>query len=536
MTANLAELLSAAAAVDGDRVALVEPATGRRVTWSELDREVCSVATGLDAMGLVTGYRVVIALTNRIEFVTTYLGVLRAGLVAVPVNPRSATGELVRLLADSGARALVTDSSTLPIARQAVAGLQDALVGAEEELRRRTAVPRVIVVSAPTLPGETSYAELTAGRTGEVPGGRDPERLAVLLYTSGTSGRPRAAMLSHRALLANIEQAARVQPPMLHGDDVVLGVLPLFHVYGLNAVLGQVIRQRARLVLVDGFDSEESLRVVETEAVTVLPVAPPVFAHWQGVPHLKARLGRVRLVLSGSAPLSRELVEAFTERTGTEVHQGYGLTEAAPVVTSTLCSRRSAGELVRSGSVGAALPGIELRLVDGAGRTPEGGDAGEIQVRGANLFSGYWPDGADGSDSAGWYATGDVGLLDVEGDLFLFDRLKELVIVSGFNVYPTEVEDVIAEVDGVAETAVIGTEHPVTGEAVVAYVKPAPGSAYDAEEIVERVREHCAVRLARFKQPTEVHVVTELPRTVTGKVAKGRLRATRRHGTAGLLE
>lgn len=539
MTVHLAELLSRAAAESPDRVALVEASSGRRVTWSELDAEADQVARGLNAMGLVAGYRVVIAMGNRNEFVATYLGALRAGLVAVPVNPRSATGELVRMLADCGARVVVTDATALTTTRQAVAGLQDALVGADEELRRTTAVPRIVVVAAPTVPGERGYDDLLAAAGTEVPVSGDLDRLAVLLYTSGTSGRPRAAMLSHRALLANIEQAASVEPPMLTASDVVLGVLPLSHVYGLNAVLGQTLRQQARLVLVDGFDVHDSLSVIESEGVSVLPVAPPVFAYWQAVDDLRDRLSGVRLVLSGSAPLSRELMRVFTERTGLEVHQGYGLTEASPVVTSTLCSRRSARELAEAGSVGAALPGVEIRLVDDTGRPTIGEDAGEIVVRGENLFDGYWPDGADGTDADGWYATGDVGFLDHDGDLVLVDRLKELVIVSGFNVYPSEVEEVIAELDGVAEAAVIGTADPRTGEAVVAYVRPVPGSGYEADELEERVREHCRVRLARFKQPGEVYVVEQLPYTVTGEVAKGRLRDTRRHRRqphAGLLE
>jgi long-chain acyl-CoA synthetase len=529
---HLAQLLTRAAAQHPDRVALVEVASGRRVTWAALDAEVDRVARGLNASGLVAGYRVVIALSNRVEFVTTYLGVLRAGLVAVPVNPRSATGELVRMVADCGARLVVADTGTVTTVRQAVAGLEDALVGADEELRRRTVVPRIVVVGALAVPGERTYDDLLAASASDGPGAPppgDPEALAVLLYTSGTSGRPRAAMLSHRALLANIEQAARVDPPMLTGDDVVFGVLPLFHVYGLNAVLGLVLRQQARLVLVEGFDVETSLAVIGSEAVTVLPVAPPVFAYWMSVPDLRERLAGVRLVLSGSAPLSPELVASFSERSGVAVHQGYGLTEAAPVVTSTLCSAHA-----KAGSVGAALPGIELRLVDEHGHAPAGEDPGEIHLRGANLFSGYWPDGADGPDAEGWYATGDVGFLDQDGDLFLVDRLKELVIVSGFNVYPSEVEDVIAEVDQVAEAAVIGAPDPRTGEAVVAYVRPRAGSSYTSDEIAEAVREHCAARLARFKRPTEVQVVDELPHTVTGKVAKGRLRARRRN--TGLLE
>jgi long-chain acyl-CoA synthetase len=526
---NVADLLALAARERPDAVALVEVASGRRMTWAELDAEADRVARGLSGVGMVAGHRIMLALTNRIEFVATYLGALRARLVVVPVNPRSRTGEAVRMMADSGARVVVADPTTVTTVRAAVAGLEDALVGADEELRARAGVPRVVVVSAPALPGEMRYDDLVSHEGRVPPTPEDPESLAVLLYTSGTSGRPRAAMLTHRALLANIEQAAAVEPSLIRADDHVLGVLPLFHVYGLNAVLGQVVRRQARLVLVDGFDVEGTLAVVESEAVTVVPVAPPVFAYWRDVENLAERLRSVRVLLSGSAPLAQDLVAVFEERAGVTVHQGYGLTEAAPVVTTT---QRSASP--KRGSVGAALPGISLRLVDDAGHTPEGEDPGEIQVRGANLFSGYWPDGEGGPGPDGWWATGDVGFLDPEGDLFLVDRLKELVIVSGFNVYPVEVEDVITELDAVAEAAVIGEPDERTGEAVVAYVKRSPRSALSAEELADQVREHCAARLARFKQPRVVNVVDDLPHTVTGKVAKGKLRATRRN--AGLLE
>jgi long-chain acyl-CoA synthetase len=189
---------------------------------------------------------------------------------------------------------------------------------------------------------------------------------------------------------------------------------------------------------------------------------------------------------------------------------------------------------VQPGSVGAALPGIELRLVDDRGQAPGGEDPGEISVRGANLFSGYWPDGADGPDDEGWWSTGDIGFLDDRGDLFLVDRLKELVIVSGFNVYPSEVEDVVRDADGVLEVAVIGVDDEETGEAVVAYVRPAPGAAPD--EVAAAVRARCEERLARFKQPSRIEVVEELPLTVTGKVQKGRLRGLERRRALGLLE
>jgi long-chain acyl-CoA synthetase len=316
---------------------------------------------------------------------------------------------------------------------------------------------------------------------------------------------------------------------MIHGDDVVLGVLPLFHVYGLNAVLGSVLRHRAKLVLVPRFEPEATLDLIDDEAVSVVPVAPPVFAYWLPAEHLRERLGPVRLMLSGSAPLAPELIERFSEATGISVHQGYGLTEASPIVTSTLCSRE-----LQTGSVGAALPGIEIRLVDELGAEPEGDDPGEIWIRGQNLFSGYWPDGEGGPDRNGWWGTGDVGFLDESGDLFLVDRLKELVIVSGFNVYPVEVEDVIRELVEVEETAVIGVADEVTGEAVVAYVRPAGGA--DPAALADAVREHCAKRLARFKRPSRIEVVAELPLTVTGKVQKGRLRGMERRRSLGLLE
>jgi long-chain acyl-CoA synthetase len=528
---DVADLVADAAAESPGRLALVESG-GRSLTWAELDDEVGRVATGLNAVGVLAGHRVLIAVANRIEFVTTYLGVLRAQVVAVPVNPRATSGELARMIADSGSRMVVADVETVTTARAAVALVARALDGETDEidadLVARAVQPRLVVIGGTLLPGERSYDHLRADAARHVPPLQDPEKLACLLYTSGTSGRPRAAMLTHRALLANIDQVARVEPKMIHGDDVVLGVLPLFHVYGLNAVLGGVLRHRAKLVLVDRFDPQGTLDLIEDEACSVVPVAPPVFAYWQAEEHLAERLGPVRLMLSGSAPLSAELIDDFTARTGIPVHQGYGLTEASPVVTSTLCS-----EVLQTGSVGAALPGIGIRLVDEAGRPPEGEDPGEIQIAGDNLFSGYWPDGTGGPDEEGWWSTGDVGFLDASGDLFLVDRLKELVIVSGFNVYPVEVEEVIREVPGVTEAAVIGVEDTSTGEAVVAYVV-APGT--HAAATADAVHAHCEQRLARFKRPTRVEIVAELPLTVTGKVQKGRLRGLERRRALGLLE
>ncbi len=531
-----AVLLEVAAAENPDKLALVESG-GRSLTWAQLDDEVSRVATGLAAAGVVAGYRIVIMTSNRLEFVTSYLGVLRAQAVAVPVNPRSTARETARIVADCTARMVVADGDTVTTVREAAAMLDVVLAGGTSpladdvpaEVLDRLVKPRVVVVGSTLLPGERSYDHLRADRARAYPPLQDLERIAALLYTSGTTGLPRAAMLSHRALAANIAQVAAADPPMIHGDDVVLGVLPLFHVYGLNAVLGAVLRQRAKLVITDRFDPQGTLDLIDDEACSVVPVAPPVFAHWRDV-DLEGRLGPVRLMLSGSAPISAAVVEEFVERTGIPVHQGYGLTEAAPVVTSTLRSGAAP-----AGSVGAPLEGVELRLVDESGRAPEGDDPGEIHVRGANLFSGYWPDGADGPDADGWWATGDVGYVDDAGDVYLVDRVKELVIVSGFNVYPIEVERVIASVDGVRDVAVIGVADEVTGEAVVAYVKPGD-TAPDAESLETDVRAACERQLARFKVPTRIEVVDTLPVGVTGKVQKGRLRGAERRRALGLIE
>jgi long-chain acyl-CoA synthetase len=519
VVASPAVLLAEAAAEDPGKLAVVE-ASGRSLTWAGLDDEAGRVATGLARLGVLAGHRVVLVCGNRLELVAAYLGVLRAQAIAVPIDPASSANDVARVLADSGARLVLAEPATATTVREAVAALEPT-----------GPAPRVVVVDAAPRPGEHAYADLCADAARPAPPLTDPERVAALLWTSGTTGLPRGAMLSHRALAAGIAQVAAVEPAVVRGDDVVLGVLPLFHVYGLNAVLGGVLRSRAKLVLAERFDPQGTLDLIDDEACSVVPIAPAVLDHWRDL-DLEGRLAPVRLVLCGSAPLAADVASAFTARTGVPVHQGYGLTEAAPVVTSTLCSADPA-----PGSVGAPLGGVELRLVDTAGAVvpPGSDDAGEVQVRGANLFSGYWPDGADGPDADGWWSTGDLAFLDARGDVTLVDRAREVVVVSGFSVYPVEVEAVVAEVDGVVDVAVIGVADEQTVGAVVAYVV-APDR--DPAAVADDVRAACAAGLAAFKVPSRVEVVARLPHGVTGTVQKGRLRRLehrRDTGRQGLL-
>lgn len=521
VTVNVSDYLRAAASNAPDQVALIEHRPERRaVTWRELDDAADSVARALSGRGLVAGQRVAVVMANRIDLPIAYYGILRGGMVAVPINPRSTTREIGRMLADSLARVVLCDEAGVAQVREAVT--DDHRVS-------------IVVDGATALDGETSFDDFLADAAGGAPAApADAEALAVILYTSGTSGKPRGAMLTHRALIANTEQIARLDPPAMTSDDICLGLLPMFHIYGLNCVLGQAVHQGATVVLVDGFDATGLLDRIQTEGITNLPLAPPVIAAWAGRDDLRDKLASVTTILSGASALDADLAEAFRESSGHQIEQGYGLTETAPVIATTHGSPRDTDNHIKHGSVGRALPGIELRIVEASGADAAPGDPAEIWVRGGNLFSGYWPDGIDGPDADGWYPTGDVGYLDDDGDLTLVDRLRELVIVSGFNVYPFEVEDVIAEVGGVAQVAVVGLPDEETGEAVFAFVVPDKDAAGDEATLLEAIDAHCRTRLARFKQPRRSIVVTGLPHSATGKVAKGRLRALARSETLGL--
>jgi long-chain acyl-CoA synthetase len=496
VTGNLADLVRAAAAAHPDKPALLFH--GETTTWGRLDSRVDAVAHALEALGLARGDRVALHLGNTPDFAASYFGALRAGLVALPVNPGYTVPELTHVLLDSGARVALTTAEGAAAVRAVRGGPDHVLVT-----------------------GEGSWADLQAGSPpyDAVGGGED---LAVLLYTSGTSGRPRGAMLTHRALLANLEQTSAIDPQVVSSDDVVLLVLPLFHVYGLNAALGMVAKHGATGALVERFDPVATLQEIGRSQVTNVVGAPPMWVAWSLLPDVGGAFSSVRLCVSGAAPLPADVLHRVLAVTGHHVFEGYGLTETAPVLTSTLMS-----EVPKADSIGRPVPGVELRLLDAGGKPAEEGDPGEIVVRGANLFSGYWPDGAEGPDADGWFATGDVAVLDEDGDLRLVDRTRELVLVSGFNVYPREVEEVIATHPEVAEVAVLGIPHPYTGQSVKALVVRTPGSSLTADAVIA----HAAASLARFKCPTVVEMVDELPHTATGKVAKGRLRELDDTGT-----
>ena len=468
----------------------------RTLTWAELDGAVDHLAWGLVDRGLKPGDRIALLLGNSIEYVIAYFAVLRAGLVAVPMNPAYTAAEVTVLLLDSGAGLVFVEPVTSAVgseAAEAIAPCEIIDVTSAEWAGLLAAEPR------PLADVQTTAATL-----------------ALLLFTAGTSGRPKGAMLTHGALLANIDMLRAIGEPaaVLTGDTVLI-VLPLFHVYGLNTALGLSVSAGACCVIVDHFDPVESLRVIAEHGVTTVAGAPAMYQAWCAVPGVGDFLGSVRLLSSGGSPLPVRVFERFAELTGKAIFEGYGMTETAPVVSTTLVSGRA-----KAGSVGRPLPGIEVRLLDDEGIEVDDGDAGEVCVRGASVFTGYWPTGAGGPDDDGWFRSGDVAYVDGEGDLHLVDRRREVILVNGFNVYPREIELAIEALDGVGEVAVVGVPDDQTGEAVSALVVAARGVTLSAEQISA----HCVTRLARFKCPSRIRIVEALPHSATGKVAKGRLR------------
>jgi len=336
-------------------------------------------------------------------------------------------------------------------------------------------------------------------------------------------------MLTHKNLLANIAQLERHPGGTVTDQDVCLGVLPLFHIFGLNVLLGRSFKVGATILLIDRWDARVAMDLIERHAVTIMLGSPTMYA---GLVALapeegqRRRLAKVRLAFCGAAPLSPEVADACERRFGLVIRQGYGLTEAAPVVTSSV----TAGSPHR-GSIGVALPGVEVRIVDADGEEALDGDPGEIWVRGPNVFPGYWED-PDASAKVltpeGWLKTGDVAVLGDDGELYIIDRAKDVIIVSGFNVFPTEVEDVLLEHPGVAEVAVVGAADPYRGEAVHAFVVPATVAGDSQGPPVPTAGDliaFCAERLARYKCPTEVNLVPSLPHGLGGKLLRQDLRA-----------
>ena len=485
-----------------DQVAIIS--RGEPTTYGELRDQVARLRGGFVGLGIEPGDRVAIVASNNWYFVVAYLAAVGVGAVAVPLNPSSPAAEIEIELSTISARAVVLG----PTGARAFRACDRAAI---------PTVEFVVEAAASESSDVVAFDELMAAAPVDVLDRADDD-LAVMMFTSGTAGRPKAAMLSHRNLLSNIEQQHSLPTRTQNPDDVVFGVLTLFHIFGLNVVLAGSLATGSTVLLVERFDPQSSIDAIRKHGVTVISGAPTMYAAWAALPGVThADFATVRRAASGASKLHLETAEAVEARLGFELVEGYGLTEASPVVTTGV------GVPAPRGSIGVPLSGLSIRLVDADGQDALIGDPGELWVKGPNVFMGYWenPEATANCLTAdGWLRTGDIAVVDDDGFIFLVDRAKDLIIVSGFNVYPAEVEDVIIEHPGVEAVAVVGVEHPYSGEAVKAYVVPSGTPAVEEDDIIE----FCETRLARYKCPGKVLFVDELPQGLGGKVLKRELR------------
>ncbi len=508
--------------------------TERWWTWGEVRARAGAAAMLLSRGGIGVGDRVALSWSTSPGFAVAYLGILSLGAVVIPVDVSSPPPERERQLAMIDP-ALVIDEATLERAPSVRSGPpEDSSGRLEVDDRARSGSTIELDAIAEILSGGGNRrlreglppAEDAGWRVGSA-ASRSAGDVAVMLFTSGTGGMPKLAMLTHGSLLANIRQMLGVPGGMIHAGDVGLLSVPMSHVFGLNVALGLSLATGAPLVCQRRFDVDEAFDLVDRLEVTLLTGPPAMYRALAGASDASGReLVRLRRALSGSAPLPVDLIEEFEGRFGVRLDQGYGLTEASPAVATTITDGPDDQATVRArlhGSVGRPLPGVQLRVTEeGCGDLSQSvlpGDAGEIWLRGANVFAGYWRDEAATSEvlaPGGWLRTGDVGVWDDQGNLYVVDRVKDLVIVSGFNVYPEEVERVAVMHPGVLEAVAFGRPDVTAGEVLALAVVVEAGSGVTERAVVD----HCRAHLARYKCPVAVQFVSELPKGATGKALR----------------
>lgn len=473
---------------------------GRTVTYRAL-QEDCARFAAFVAARAGGGARVGILLPNLPEFAVAYLGAIAAGAVAVPMNLRLSAAELGYVLSDCGASVVVTTSAH-----------HERLAALPEARAVRTWVlvdePRGGAVSLSTALGEAPLRAPAPVSRGDV---------ACLLYTSGTTGFPKGAMISHGNTLFNVASCRRTLG--YREDDVGLLTLPLFHVTGLHSQLVALLAAGATAVLQQEYETGPMLELAGRHGVTTLFLVPAIYKLIALRDDLaRYDLSRVRLAAYGGAPMDPETIRAVRRLLpGAELHNCYGLTECSSLGTVM----PSEAVLSRAGSVGLPVPGTEAEVRDEAGRALPRGAAGELHLRGPHVVQGYWgaPEKTAAAIRDGWLRTGDVARIDEEGFVFILDRTKDMINRGGEKVYGLEVENVLAACPGVMEAAVFGVPHPVFGEVPAACVVPLPGARVSPEEIVA----HCRARLADYKVPVAVRVVEKIPRNAGGKILKKQL-------------
>ena len=498
--ATLVSTLSTTTATYGDRPAI--RMDDEVMTYRELSEAAARVAGAIRRHGLRPGDRVGLVLPNVPAFPELFFGSLLAGCVVVPMNPLLKASEIDFYLRDAGV--------TLVFVWE----------GASDAAERAAAPLGVRVVAVPASGVEPPRPDDVDGPLPPAPGADDDT--VVILYTSGTTGTPKGAELTNANLASNAQTVAGSVIGMT-ADDVVMGCLPLFHVFGLTCGLNAAVQSGACLTLIPRFSPARALEVIERDRVTVFEGVPTMYSamlHVEG--RAAADVSTLRVCASGGSAMPVEMMRAFESAFGCVIVEGYGLSETSPVA-----SFNHAGAERKPGSIGTQIAGVAMRLIDPLGETSPPGEIGEIVIRGENVMKGYWgrPEATRAAIPDGWFRTGDLATVDQDGYYTIVDRKKDLIIRGGYNVYPREIEEVLHAHPAVAGVAVIGIEHEHLGEEVGAAVTLKPGFVVGVEELRDFVKE----RVAAYKYPRHVWLVDDLPTGATGKILRREVRPPAGH-------
>ena len=489
MSANLATILTQTASEHGDQIAM--KLDDVEVNYAVLNEGSARVAGMLAAKGVGPGDRVGVMLPNVPYFALCYYGVLRLGAIVVPMNVLLKGREVGYYLRDSGAKAIFAWHD---FGEAAEAGATEA--GSE-----------LLLVK----PGEFEQQVMAAEPIREV-ADRAGDETAVILYTSGTTGTPKGAELTHDNLRRNAEIARGLFD--IGPGDVILGALPLFHSFGQTCALNACVSGGATLTLLPRFDATKALEILQRDGVTVFEGVPTMYAALLHHPERdRYDVSKLKVCASGGAALPVEVLRGFDEAFDCKVLEGYGLSETSPVASFNHPDRER-----KPGSIGTPIAGVEMKVVDDQDNDLPAGEVGEIVIRGHNVMKGYWqrPDATAEVMRGGWFHTGDMARVDEDGYFFIVDRKKDMIIRGGYNVYPREVEEVLYEHPAVREAAVVGIPHPEWGEEVGAAVALKEGAQVTAEQL----RDHVKEQVAAYKYPREIWFVDELPKGPTGKILK----------------
>ncbi len=491
---NLANNLERSAFFFPDNPAL--RSESREVSYREFNEQANRVATALLKIGLQPGDHVALCAPNSIEWLEFFFGILKAGGVAVPLSNLLKKAELDLLIGHSKPAFAYTNEENLEVLQEfQKSGLIKNIISPGSEL-----TPEKLMES-----GSSSFKAVDRNRNDN----------AVILYTGGTTGIPKGVMLSH----SNINSAIYgvVYNERSTGKDRALCFLPFNHVFGLMHIMNATVLSAGCLELIPTFDMDKVLYLMENDRVTKLFAVPTIYVRLLELERLRERLGSVRYCFSAAASMAAEHVIKWKELTGMSIYEGYGMTEAAPTVSYNHHYRH------KIGSVGMEVPNVEVQIRDDKGSFLETGSEGEICVRGPNIMNGYL-DNPEGTRNAfwegGWFRTGDVGQFDEEGYLYIVDRIKDMIITGGENVYPREVEEVLYAIPEIQECAVIGLPDKEWGERVTAFIVPREGEEFNGEKIKNFLKE----RIAPFKVPKEFRKVDDLPKSQAGKILKRKLR------------